>query len=143
MRLHTLRSLTVTVVLSLLAILSIATNTGCLGQRARDTVGVESLNLARDGLVEDARSGLVTIAEADRPAVSMEIDAFDAAIATKDRATIAAEALPRWSSIRDLATAGIAARLEAGTIGPNVAISLNERITRFDALLTKVAAVPP
>lgn len=143
MRLHSLRSFTVTLVLSLLAILSIATNNGCLGQQARDSVGVESLNLARDGLVDDARSGLVTLAESERAAAAIEIDAFEAAIATKDRTTLAGEALPRWPTVRQLATAGIEARLKAGTIGPNVAISLNERVTRFDALLTKVAAVPP
>lgn len=115
---------------------------GCFGNAARDNVGAPALVLAQEGVVGDARSGIATLPAADQPTASTELATFEAAIATKDRAVIAADALPRWTSVRAWAEAGIAARLAAGQIGPGVAASLRERLDRFGEVLTKVSASP-
>jgi hypothetical protein len=116
---------------------------GCLAQQARDTVGVESLQLACEGVVADARGGVPALPETERPQATASIDAFEAAIATGDRAVIASDAWPAWPSVRAVAEKGIAARLGSGAIGPNVAMSLVERLDRFGDLIGKTVALPP
>lgn len=126
---------------ALVALAAVPVMQGCLGQKARDTAGVAAINLADDGVVNDARSGVPTLPEEQRAAATAEIDAFSNAISTKDRAVIATDALPRWTLVRSLAEAGIAARQQAGEIGPGVAASLRERLVRFEEVLLKVGAV--
>jgi hypothetical protein len=126
---------------ALVALAAVPTMQGCLGQKARDTAGVAAINLADDGVVSDARSGIPTLPPEQQAAATAEVDAFANAIASKDRAVIAQEALPRWTLVRSLAEAGITARTQSGAIGPGVAASLRERLVRFEEVLLQVGAV--
>lgn len=116
---------------------------GCLGQQARDNVAVPTLSTAVDDVVADARSGVDNLAEAERAEATKSIDAFAAAIASSNRTTIAATAWPAWPLVRKSAEAGIAADVAAGTLGPDAAPSLIERLDRFEELLAKTVAFSP
>ncbi len=143
MRLERIRMTAIYLLAAFLAFAVPSGIAGCLGQQTRATVGVATLDLAREGLVEDARIGADTYEEPNRTEAHDAITAFEAAIATKERPVIAAEAYPRWPVVRSAIEAGVAARLEAGSIGPTGAGSLLERAARFDELIAKVSGPAP
>jgi hypothetical protein len=127
--------------LGLVSLASVPMLQGCLGQQARQTTGLAAIHMADDGVVQDARNGIATLPVEQQAGAAAEIDAFASAVASKDRNVIFIEALPRWTLVRSMAEAGIAARLQSGEIGPGAATSLRERLARFEEVLTKVSVV--
>lgn len=115
-------------------------NAGCLGNAARQNVGVPATVLASGGVENDARKGLDSLPPDQQAAAKSDVDAFFNAVHSKDRDTIASEAWPRWPVVRGLAEVGIAAKQAEGSVGPGVASSLRERLVRFDEVLTKIVA---
>lgn len=105
---------------------------GCVaGQIARDHTAAPVLKDVTPRVVADAAAA----PSADKAV----LDKFQAAVDAKDWVT----SLALWPQVRDMAKAGIEARVAAGTIGPTVAESLSERLTQYDALLRKNGAVSP
>ena len=121
-----------------LCLATVATVPGCFGNAARDNVAVPALVMASESVVADARGGVATLPAADQPSAAVAVDTFANALATKDRAVIAADAVPLWPTVRSAAESGIAARLARGEIGPGVAASLRERLDRFQEVLLKL-----
>lgn len=123
--------------LALFVSLAILTQSACIGGKTRDTVGVEALGLVASAIVEDASAAIPNLPPGEQGNTAGKLAAFEGAIASRDRATIIADALPRWTDVRSLAEAGITQREQAGLIGPGVAASKRERLAKFDALLNR------
>ncbi len=128
------------VAVAVIAMVSIAL-CACIGQKVRDTVGVETLGLVATSVLEDAAAGIPNLPPGEQANAAGKIAAFETAIGSKDRTTITADALPRWPDIRAMAEAGIASREASGSIGPGVAASKRERLAKYEALLNRTAGV--
>jgi hypothetical protein len=122
-----------------ICLIAIAQN-ACVGDRTRETVGISTLNLVLTGVVEDAASQIPNLPPGEQPNAAGKLAAFEVAIASKKRALIISDAMPRWPDVREMAEAGIASREEFGLIGPGVSTSKRERLDRFGELLERTAA---
>lgn len=123
-------------VLFLLALIILAS---CTGTKARDNVALPALVLASEGVQADCTSGIATLPAADQPAAQAVAANFFATMHSKDRAAIANTAVPSWPQVKSWAVSGIAARQAAGTIGPDVATLLRERLANYEMVLLKSA----
>lgn len=115
----------------------------CAGKTARGTAGVSSLVYVWDGSGDvdvegDVRNGIATLPADQQTVAQAALAAFSAGMASKDRATMAAECLPRWPSLRLFAETGIQARVAGGGLSPAAGDSKRERLRQFDRLLTRV-----
>lgn len=113
---------------------------GCAGNKARDNVAVPALVLASTGLQGDVRMGITTLPTEQFADATTVSDSFFSALATKDRATIVSVCVPKWPSVKAWALSGIEMKKASGAIGPDVVLSLRERVKNFDELLTKTAS---
>lgn len=107
---------------------------GCsFGQKARDHSLLPAMRLASQGVEEDALAGVAATPEADRPAAAAQVAAFFASFSEDPPA---ADTRLLWGPVAAICEVGFEARLSAGTIGPGVATSLRERVTRFGEALS-------
>jgi hypothetical protein len=111
---------------------------GCAGAKARQNVGIPAAILAVDGIIQDATVGLDALPESQRAQAQADLLAFESAIKSNDLLTIQTQASTRWQTVKAMAISGIARREEIGTIGPNGAVLLRERVNRFGELLPKL-----
>lgn len=105
---------------------------GCIaGQVARDNTSAPVL--------KDVTPRVVADAAASPTADKAVLDSFQSAVNSKDWV----KSLTLWPQVRDMAKAGIESRVAAGTIGPTVGESFNERLKQYEALLHKMGGVSP
>lgn len=93
---------------------------GCTGIKARQEILLPALVAAWPSVRAEAVLGDATIEPTATSA--------DAAFESQDKAQIA---LVKWSLIQAAATAGIAAKVQSGTVSAGVAESLRERDRQF------------
>lgn len=113
---------------------------GCAGKRAREVQLAPAILLATTGFEADTRAGLAVASIEEVPALTVAVDQFFDAIASRDRERIAFEAMPNWVLIKKLALSGIEWKLENGEIGPTVAGSLRERVENYEEGLVALAS---
>lgn len=117
----------------------------CLGPKV-DTVALfEPAALAWPAVEEDVEFGLAAAEEEnveDVPAIKASIDKgryhceeLGAALLSKDRSRLR---LVPWPSLEGWAIAGISSELSAGAIGPGVAESLREQLSKFSAVILRL-----
>lgn len=123
---------------ALVSFATIPNLTGCVGQRARQHVGVPALKVADDGVIANAREGVMLLSPEQQVAANADLDTFAMTLETGDVEAIKQEAIPRWTLVRSLAEASISSRLTNSEIGPGVAASLRERLARFEEVLLQV-----
>lgn len=111
---------------------------GCAGTKARQNIGIPAAVLALDGFVEDAKVGVETLPPAQQAQAQADLIAFESAVRSNNLLTIQTEASTRWQTVKAMALSGIARREEIGTIGPNGAVLLRERVNRLGELLPKL-----
>lgn len=111
--------------LYVLAIAWVMTAAGCFGTAARTNVSIPAMELAFDGLSQDALAGGAT---------QESIDAFKSALNTKSESLV----ILLWPPIRDAARAGVETKLATNAIGPIGAQILADRIVNFDALVVRL-----
>lgn len=133
-----LRSMLLVAAVALGAIVAVLPNFGCAGTSARQYVGVPAVVLASGGVASDAHAGVLTLPSDQQAPAQADVDAWSAAVASKDRQTIATEAWPRWPVVRTLAEKGIADQEAKRVIGPGVAASLMERLNQTESVLGKI-----
>ena len=104
----------------------------CLGTKARESVLLPAVRTAWPEVKVDVERGLADGNPTDKQAneVRYEVDLLTAALETGDLTNVLYEPL-----IAPWATRGVAAAFEAGEIGPNVALILTERNSRFLAAI--------
>lgn len=120
------------------AVTALLPNFGCAGSAARQNIGVPAVVLASNGVAADAHAGVLALPSDQQAAAQADVDAWTAALATKNRDTIASEAWPRWPIVRTLAEKGIADQEAKHVIGPGVAASLMERMNQTESVLGKI-----
>lgn len=132
-------------ILTILAALSLllVQPAGCTGQKTRETVGVSTLVQFDEQIIEEAYVGVDLLPEAERPNSAGKVAAFSTAMQAGDIVSLTADAWPRWTEIKSLATAGIGHRRDSGQIGVGVAASKLERLEKFGKLLGKTVGAPP
>jgi hypothetical protein len=140
MRITTTRILTA---LLCLFALCVGVCAGCAGPAARDGIGIPTLQLTDDPIIESAQVGIDAGDPALAPLHSEQLAGFADAIASGDRERIRLEALPLWPAVREWAELGIDTEEQAGEIGPGVAVSLRERLEQFARVLTKTSGPDP
>lgn len=123
----------------LTGLLLVAALSACATDAARQNVLLPATRLAWDGISPDIDRGL-TAAVAGGTLTQAQADSFLAQKSTFIDA-LHSEEPPAlqilWLPLKPWAEAGIEARMEAGEIGPRVALSLQERVTNFDDALRR------
>lgn len=116
---------------------------GCAGNRARDGIGVPTVNTFADAIIAEAAGGIAAMPESEQSAATAELKAFEVASASSDRQVIATQAWSRWATVREFAEAGITAQEADGLIGSGVAASKRERLNQYEKVLKRTAGLPP
>jgi hypothetical protein len=138
-----IRLYVLTLITALAALLCVLLLSGCAGPAARDGIGVPTLQLTDDAIIDSAAIGIELADPVLQPLHSEQLATFADAIASGDRERIRLDALPLWPAVREWAEAGIDAEEQSGKIGPGVAVSLRERLEQFARVLTKTAGPDP
>lgn len=121
----------------------IASLSGCFAARARDHILMPAVQLASEGIFEDAQAGVEDavidedMTEAEAGAVMAEMAGLRFAIVEADRQAMA-DMIGTWEEMFPLVERGINAQLESGMIGPNGALSKLERLANYDESIRKV-----
>jgi len=111
---------------------------GCAEQNARQHVVMPEVIMNVDGVSQDARAGILTMPEADRPAATANLDAFTVAIRSGTLDDMRNVAVPRWPTVRAAAQLGIARARATGAISQGLAESKSERLNQYELLLSKL-----
>lgn len=111
------------------ALLVLSVIVGCnAGQHVRDNMLAPALAFTADGLEADVLAGIDALPVDDRDDARVVAAQYFDAVRSGDRARMIGEALPAWPSVKQLAMSGVAARLDAGLIGPLGSESKLERV---------------
>lgn len=116
---------------------------GCFAARARDHILMPAVQLASDGVFEDAQAGVEDVVmdgemtEVDAAAFMAEMAGLRIAIELADRQAMA-DMIGTWEEMFPLVQRGINAQLSSGMIGPNGALSKLERLANYDESIRKV-----
>lgn len=133
----------VAVCMSLLAISAMVIS--CVGQKARDDVGVPAVKLAAPQIQTEAICGVALLPTEQQASASASVDAFFAATQGDTATTqgITQAYHQYWSMVQDAAQRCIEHRRSTGELGPDVVISLQARLAKFERNLKSLANESP
>lgn len=109
----------------------------CVGGKARDHALIPPMQLAWPSVLRDVEEGVEQFGPDDdlRAAVQVAKLQMKQALEAKDRFKLA---MVDWPLLKTFAEKGIEYRVQQGTIGPGVGLSLLERVRLFDEAYRKV-----